>query len=260
MGIKGAILGDIIGSKWEFCGCKDPYKVELFDDKNFFTDDTILSCATKYSIDNNISFESAYRTFSEKYLHYYGAGWGNNFRKWIMREDHKQSFGNGSAMRVGYIGDYFDSISDVVDMAKESAKTTHDTEDGVNGATAVAFMCYFAKHQKRGGTELQVIKEILMHYCDYVYPDYAGWTLNDYRNNYRWSCSCKKSVHIAVRCIYESNSFEECMRNVLSIYCDADTICAIAGSIAEHIFGLPEYADEKLNYYLDAFLCSVVYS
>ena len=80
------------------------------------------------------------------------------------------------------------------------------------------------------------------------------------RNNYRWSCSCKKSVHIAVRCIYESNSFEECMRNVLSIYCDTDTICAIAGSIAEHIFGLPEYADEKLNYYLDAFLCSVVYS
>lgn len=250
MGIKGAILGDIIGSKWEFCGCKNPQDVKLFDKDNFFTDDTILSCATKYALDHNITFSDAYKYFGKSYLGYAGAGWGSNFYQWIVGGNHRQSIGNGSAMRVGYLIDYGVGENTIFDLAVKTAQTTHNTDDGIMGATTVAHLGFQAKH---GAT-----KDDLLKCADYLYPEYKGWDLDRYRSDYIWSELCRDSIHLAVRCIYESNDFESCMRKVLSVKCDTDTICAIAGSIAEEIYGTPDYADEMLRYYLDDFLSSIV--
>ena len=246
MGVKGAILGDIIGSKYEFSGCNNPETCKLITNRNFFTDDTILSLAVKWAIDNCIDFSTAYYVFAQHYKNYRLAGWGNNFKKWVYDGGvgHRQSLGNGSAMRVGYISDYSRDIDFVTSVATDSAKPTHYTNEGIRGAVTTAVCSAMAK---RGNS-----KDEILDYAMTQYGTAVDKTLTDFKKDYRWSCKCEKSVPLAIRCFYESTNFESCMRNVLSIYCDSDTICAIAGNIAESYYGVTiENEDEILRDFLD---------
>jgi len=253
MGIKGAILGDIIGSKYEFTGCKNPHTCELITPENFFTDDTILSVATKYAIDNCTSFDYAYKYFTSKYRSYPSAGWGTNFIRWAFYGGmgHRQSIGNGSAMRVGYISDYTTDLDFIKNLAKESAETTHNTVEGITGAVVTAVCSAMARVGES--------KDEILKYSEKAYGIMVQKPLSYYRVNYEWSELCRNSVPLAIRCFYESTDFESCMRNILSIYCDSDTIGAIAGNIAESYYGktIPNEDDVLINK-LDPFMCEVL--
>lgn len=233
MAIKGAIIGDIIGSQYEF---RKPMEFDnktaiLLSENCKFTDDTVLSLATKYAIKHNISFAD------EPY----------------------GSYGNGSAMRVSFVADYYDSMQDVVENASKTAECTHNHPEGIKGAVVVAMCIWMAKHG--------ISKEDILNYAIGQYPKdkYAyspELTLDEIREIYHWNDNCQGSVPAAIRCVYEANTYTEFIRNVLSLKCDADTLCAIGGGIAEELFDnrkdeILQSADQILERYLDDYLMKV---
>lgn len=251
MGIKGAILGDIIGSAWEFDPCKNPYKCKLFNGKSMFTDDTILTVAVKYAIDNGIPYEESFRLFGDRYVGTFHGMFGRNFHKWIFRDPtFRQSIGNGSAMRVSYVGEYYDSLDEIVKQARASAESTHNTEDGIRGAVVTAVCMYMA----RNGYDK---KQIYDYICS-EYPKYADWTLDKYQKEYKHTELCRDAIHLAGLAFYLSDDFESCMRHIISVPCDTDTICAIAGAFAEEYYGTTGIPDKVMYKYLDKTLTSVM--
>ena len=137
----GAVLGDIAGSKWEFVGIDGYYEegMKLFQNDSFYTDDTVLAAATKWAIINGCDYGEAYRLFFE---HYPDCSYGGMFRVWAQSSEPKpyNSCGNGSAMRVGYIGECFNSEEKVIEEAAKSAECTHNHPEGIKGAVGTA-MC-----------------------------------------------------------------------------------------------------------------------
>lgn len=251
MGIKGAILGDIIGSAWEFNPCKNPYTCVLFNSRTKFTDDTILSCATKFALDSGMTYERAYRLFSDRYVFTDNGMFGRNMHKWIFGDTtFRQSIGNGSAMRVSYIGQYFDDLDVIQKEAELSAKVTHDTEDGIKGAVVTATCMWMARNGKTK-------KDIYDYICS-EYQEYADWDLKRYQKEYKHTELCKDAIHLAGLAFYLSDDFESCMRHIISVPCDADTICAIAGAFAEEYYGDTGFSDELIENYLDNFLWQVL--
>lgn len=261
MAIKGAILGDIIGSQYEFkrpdnFDCKT---ATLLSDKCKFTDDTVMSIATKYAIEHNIPFAQAYQFFGLKYR---DVGYGSRFAEWIDEQEDEPygSYGNGSAMRVSFIADYFNTIDKVIKYAEKSAECTHNHPEGVKGATVTAMCIWMAKN---GHTQDDILQYAIKYYPKEKYSYSAAFSLDEIRQNYCWNETCQGSVPVAIRCVCEANSYTEFIRNVLSLKCDTDTLCAIGGGIAEELFDnsddkVLKSADTILEHYLDDYLLSVL--
>jgi ADP-ribosylglycohydrolase len=174
------------------------------------------------------------------------------FRKWLVDSNPQPygSYGNGSAMRVSFIGEYYETIDEVIQHARESAQVTHNHPQGIKGAIVTAITVFMAKH---GSTKEEIFNYVNNFYSDEEVYKYPTWmSLDEMRKIYRWDETCQGSVPAAFRCIYEANSYEEFIRNVYSLPCDRDTLCAIGGSVAEELFGLGNInKDEILNQYLD---------
>ncbi len=235
----GAILGDITGSLYEFSKPQgfDHRKVVLFTPLNRFTDDTVLTVATKYALLNNMPYARAYSMFGRRYRK---AGYGTLFLRWLDAGSSKGygSFGNGAAMRVSFIGHYFNTLEEVERAAEESAICTHSHPLGIAAAKATAGMIYLARnnHSK---------KEITKYLKDrYHYK--VNIPLAFYKPFGKFDATADGSMPIVIRCFLESDSWEHCMRNAFSIKCDTDTICCIAGGIAEAYFGKTGMNDQEL--------------
>lgn len=226
----GSILGDIVGSRFEFSKPKgfNAKTVELFTDDCFFTDDTVMSIATKYAILSGCSYRMAYTELGKKYP---SVGYGTMFKKWLNDPTHKpyNSYGNGSAMRVGFIGEHFQTLEEVKREARESASCTHNHPEGMQGAEATAVCVYLARHG--------CSKREIASYMRRCYGYNVDTPLRLRRPFSKFDIRCNKTVPLAVRCFLESNDWESCMRNVLSITCDTDTVGCIAGGIAEAYYG-----------------------
>ena len=253
MAIIGAILGDISGSQYEFRrpGNLNWKKCELFTDRCYFTDDTVMTLAAKYAIQNNTPFADAYREFGRKYP---DIGYGGMFDTWI-RDNTRQaygSFGNGSAMRCSYIGEYFNNEKDVIEQATKSAECTHDHPEGIKGAVVTAMCIYMAR---TGAGKTDILNYAKSKYPKDEYKYSVEYKLDDYRDSYKWDVTCQGSVPVAIRCFLESDDYESFLRNVYSLPCDMDTLCAIGGGIAEEFYKgtgfdnrylLEEYLDHQL--------------
>lgn len=284
MAIKGAIIGDIIGSAFEFnnilakenirpqdivlsikdgtiyCGINDN-KTAILSTKDFeFTDDTVLTLATKYAILHGKTFGECYNKFGNKYRH---KGFGGMFLEWLDSEDKQPygSYGNGSAMRISYLADcYGRGYSSLVDKVRESAECTHNHPEGIKGAIVTAVCIAMAK-QGRSKEDI-----LTFSICEYPKEQYAyspEIPLSEMREYYAWNDYCQGSVPAAIRCVYEAKSYTEFIRNVLSLKCDTDTLCAIGGGIAEELFDnsadpILTHADEILNKYLDDYLLDIL--
>lgn len=262
MAIKGAIIGDIIGSQYEF------HKPMEFDNKTAillsenckFTDDTVLSIATKYAIQHNISFTEAYKFFGLKYR---DVGYGNLFCDWLDSDKNEPyySYGNGSAMRVSFIADYFNTIDNVIECAKKSAECTHNHPEGIKGAIVTAVCIWMAKNSCKKD---EILQYVIKQYPKDEYAYSAVLSLDEIRRNYLWNATCQGSVPVAIRCVYEANNYTGFVRNVLSLNCDTDTLCAIGGGIAEELFDnsrdeVFQSSDLILKQYLDDYLLKVFY-
>lgn len=236
MAIIGAILGDIAGSQYEFNSMR-PADLEwkhcdLFTDNCFFTDDTVMTLAAKKAIKNNMPFPDAYRELGRSYPN---SGYGGMFMSWLYLDYDKpyNSFGNGSAMRCSYIGEHFNTQSEVIEWATKSAECTHNHPEGIKGAVVTAMCIYMAK---TGASKPEIYEYAKRQYPKSDYKYGVEYSLEDYRKTYRWDVTCQGSVPVAIRCFLESDDYESFIRNVFSLPCDMDTLCAIGGGVAEEFY------------------------
>jgi ADP-ribosylglycohydrolase len=223
----GAIAGDIIGSIYEF----EPIKRKdfpLFDEDCFFTDDTVLTIAVADVVLHGGSYTDQFLIY---YRQYPDAGYGGYFHKWALSEDPKPygSYGNGSAMRVSPVGFAFDDLTTVLAEAKRSAEVTHDHPEGIKGAQAVAAAILLA----RKGID----KAGLRSYLEQTFGYDLSRSVDAIRPEYYFDETCQGTVPAALISVLNSNSFEDAIRNAISLGGDSDTLACIAGSIAEAFYG-----------------------
>lgn len=225
----GAIIGDIVGSKYEFDNIKT--KDFFFVSKGCtFTDDTVMTVAVARALirmDKERCFFKAALVEEMKSLgnKYNNAGYGGRFYLWLFGDDTEPyySFGNGSAMRVSPCGYYAKTMEEALNLAKESAEVTHNHPEGIKGAQAVAAAIFLAKNKSS--------KEEIREYIEKeFYP--LERTLDEIRPDYEFNETCQGSVPEAITAFLESENFEDAIRNAVSLGGDSDTIAAIAGSIA----------------------------
>lgn len=239
----GAILGDIAGSRFEFSRPTgfDHRTVTLFGSGCRYTDDTVLTVATRVAVLTGIPYAKAYGRFGRMYR---GVGYGTLFQHWLDNHSEKGygSYGNGAAMRVSFIADHFETLEKVEEEAKKSAVCTHDHESGWKAAVAVAGTVFLA----RQGADK---KELARYFRRFGYE--TKKPLWAYRPGAKFDATADGSVPLAFRCFLESTCWETCIRNVFSVKCDTDTVACIAGGIAEAFYGktVPNEA-EILRQYL----------
>ena len=227
----GTIAGDVIGSVYERAPVKRT-DFPLFSTESRFTDDTVLTVATAHALLTGQPYADAYHEFGNRYPN---AGYGGAFRQWLARPDRTpyNSFGNGSAMRVGPVGLAMHTADEVLAEAVRSAAATHDHTEGIRGAQAVALATFLAK---TGHTKDAIRQEI---------ETQLGYdlsrTLGEIRPRYEYDATCQGSVPEAITAFLESDGVESAIRLAISLGGDADTQAAIAGGIAEAFYGgVPE--------------------
>jgi len=225
----GAIIGDIVGSIYEFNNHRSK-DFELFQQHSRFTDDTILTIATADALMTDQDFAGKYRSYGRKYP----SSYGSMFKQWI-HDDSKgpyNSFGNGSAMRVSPVAWAFDTEEEVLAMAEATAIVTHDHPEGIKGAQATALAILWARH---GKTPNQIVSDI-----ETTFGYDISTPIDEIREFYEFDVTCQGTVPEALRCFVEAEDFEDAIRNAISIGGDSDTLAAITGSIAEATWGVPE--------------------
>jgi type I restriction enzyme M protein len=243
----GTIIGDTVGSIWEFHPTKSK-DFEFLSDKNFFTDDSVMTLAIAKSLteckeDYSDLQEITIRNMRELGMKYPDAGYGRMFGCWIMSDNPHPyySCGNGSAMRVSPCGEVAKSIEEAKLLAKLVTEITHNHPEGLKGAEATAVAVYMAKNGKS-------INEIKQYINDNYYS--MNFSIDEIRKSYHFDGTCQGTVPQALMSFFDAKDYEDCIRNAISIGGDADTLGAIAGTIAEYHFGIPEDLRNKGLKYL----------
>lgn len=253
----GAILGDIVGSIYEFDNIKTK-EFEFFDEKCYFTDDTVLTAAIAEAL---MQYESIDKNniedFREKLIdvmHQIGGdyprcGFGGHFRMWVLLKDRTpyNSYGNGSAMRVSSVGWYAKTLEETEMIARATADVSHNHPEGIKGAVATAGAVFLA----RTGATMDEIKKYISKYYT------INFTIDEIRPVYIFNETCQETVPQAMQAFFESNSFEDAIRNAISIGGDSDTLAAITGAVAEAYYGIPDHLKESALSYLDERLLDI---
>ena len=256
--ILGAIVGDVVGSCYEFNNIKTK-KFELVSKFSNYTDDTVMTLAIAHalckwkkgsSIDES-DFEQevikAMRKFGKKYPH---AGYGVGFLTWLCSEKPEpyNSWGNGSAMRVSPVAWYFEDLETVERFAEISARVTHNHPEGIKGAQATAAAIFLA----RTGKSKQEIKD----YIQGKYHYNLNRTCDEIRPNYSFNESCQETVPEAIIAFLEGENFEDAVRTAVSLGGDCDTLTDITAAIAQGMWGIPKEIEDSVLEVLDDFLRS----
>ena len=245
----GAIIGDIAGSRFEFDNRRSK-EFELFAPSCRPTDDSIMTIAVAQALmesgeDAEALSHCAVDWMQELGRRYPNCGFGGMFRRWIHSDDPAPygSYGNGAAMRISPVGFYARSEDEVKRLSRAVTAISHDHPEGLKGAEATAMAIYLA----RTGMDKAQIRERIER--DYYR---IGFTLDEIRPTYRFNETCQNSVPQALEAFFESESFEDAIRNAISIGGDSDTIAAIAGGIAEAYYGIPEEIAKGAESYLES--------
>lgn len=245
----GAIIGDIVGSLYEFRSDKTK-SFPLFSPGCSPTDDSLMTMAVGVTcVSADIHNESEFKhtlalMMREIGRQYPDAGYGDRFFDWLMSDTMGPygSYGNGSAMRVSPVAYVAETLDEAETLAKWSAEVTHDHPEGIKGAQAVAAAIYLAKE----GHD----KDEIRAYIEEKYYD-LDFTLDEIRPSYSFDVTCMGSVPQAIMCFLEAEDFEDTVRNAISLGGDGDTIGAMAGAIAEAYFGVPDELQEEAMGYMD---------
>lgn len=237
----GAILGDIIGSPFEFDRGDKTKDFKLFSRRSHFTDDSVMTlavCEALLKVGQNAAVKeiedaviTSMQSWGRRYPH---EGYGGYFRCWLTARHPEpyNSFGNGSAMRVSAAGWLYDSLEKTRVVAKATANVTHNHPEGIKGAEATASAIFMA----RNGSSKEEIKKYIENEFHYD----LNRTLDEIRPSFHMDETCQKTVPEAIIAFLEARDFEDAIRNAVSLGGDTDTLGAITGSIAEAYFGISE--------------------
>ena len=255
----GAIIGDIVGSRFEFDRGNKSREFELFGKGCEYTDDTVMTVAVAEALMD--AGKDADEKKIKKYLirslkkwgqKYPDAGYGARFIDWVLSDDSKPygSYGNGSGMRVSPAGWLYDSMERTREVARWTSEITHNHPEGIKGAESTAAAIFLA----RNGASLKEIS----NYIEKEFGYDLSRTLDEIRPTYHHVEDCMKTMPEAFECFLESESYESCLRNVMYIGGDTDTLCAIAGAIAEAYWGIPEEMIKKAEKYISEDIKAVI--
>ncbi len=245
----GAIIGDIVGSPYEFDRGDKSEDFPLFSETSAPTDDSVLTLAVAEGLVSAAGqgLEAARESVIESMVlwgHAYPyAGYGARFRGWLDDPVPYGSFGNGSAMRVSSVGWLFDTMDDVLAYAGMTAAVSHDHPEGVKGAQATAAAIFLT----RTGMEKEDLKSFIQSTFDYD----LNRTLAEIRPTYRHVETCQWTVPEAITAYLEGGTFEDVLRKAVSLGGDSDTLTAIAASIAEARYPVPEWIFSEAHARMD---------
>lgn len=255
----GAIIGDIVGSRFEFDRGPWTKEFEFFTPDNEWTDDTVMTRAIAEALMScdrdadeatikNACIKSM-KKWGKKYPH---AGYGGRFIKWVLSDNPQPygSWGNGSAMRVSAAGILYDTLERTREVARMTAEVTHNHPEGIKGAECTAAVMFLA----RTGKSKAEIK-------DYVVSEFGydvTLTVDEMRPLHKHDESCMDTLPKALISFFEGVSFEDVIRNAVSLGGDTDTIAAIAGAMAEAFYGVPDEMKKIARGYLEEDMLNVV--
>lgn len=241
----GAIIGDIVGSRFEF-GAAPEKDFKLFTDECSYTDDTICTVAIADAVLNHRGYKESLLDWCSRYPDPMGA-YGSMFYEWLHADDPQpmNSFGNGSAMRVSPIGWLFNEWEEVIAEAKKSAEVSHNHPEGIKGAQCIAEVICWLKNMRYSKQDLEI-----------KVSKFYGYELPPMRDILKigaqghFDGTCQETVPMALRCFMDANDFEEAVR--LAVLCDGDTDtkACITGSVAEAYYEVPDWMVEKAFSYL----------
>ena len=234
----GAIIGDVVGSVYEFDNIRTT-EFDLIDKRAYFTDDTVCTIAF---MDFFLHAPKYDEETAVKYLHkwtnkYPNAGYGGRFWNWVHSSNPQpyNSYGNGSAMRISSVGYVAKSLKEVEELVEIVTKITHGHPEGIKGAMVVAKCIYLSRVE-------DVDKSDLWEYVRSEYPVLSTFDYEDLVKYNRFDETCQGSVPQALYCFLYSENFEDCLRTTISIGGDSDTLAAISCAVAEAYYqeGIPE--------------------
>ena len=251
----GAMIGDIVGSTFEF----NNHRSKVFRFFRFdcaFTDDSVMTTAVARALlMGHAADDARFREDLIDVMHEYGerypdCGFGGMFGRWLIsgsREPYN-SFGNGSAMRVSPVAWVAKSLGECEHLAALTASVTHNHEEGIRGAVCTAGAAYLA----RTTHDMEAVRAyVARHYT-------IDFTLDEIRDTYRFNETCQKTVPQAMQAFFESTGFEDAIRNAISVGGDSDTLAAITGAVAEAYYGIDKGMREAALCFLDDFLKETV--
>lgn len=245
-GIIGAICGDVIGSAYEFHPMED-YNFEPFVKRTHVTDDSVATLAVAKWLMGDRSSDSLVRSFLGVCNCHPNAGYGPNFKKWLRGKDHSPYGGrtNGAMMRASACGWAANSLEEALDLGKRSAEVSHNSEEGIQGAQSVAAAIYLL----RTGHSKAEVKEYVEKNFDYN----LDMTLAEHRAIRSKDYTCHVSGPQAFRSWLEADTYEQTIRNAVTLRTDADTVADIAGALAAATPGMevPMEWAEKVIMMLD---------
>ena len=265
----GAIIGDIVGSRYEYWRHNMLSKdFPLFDSDCRFTDDTVMTLATAEACITGFDYESNkpedIKFVSDTYKKWCRAfpnrGYGNRTRAWYNSDDVVSphlSFANGAAMRISPVAWFSKTLQETQEKAKFLSAITHD-DDGVKGAQAIASALFMSI--KREGEDYpkkeRSTKEEIKNYIETVYGYNLSISLSDadkvYRHRKPTRSQASKSVPAALLAFLYGTDFEDVIRTAISMGGDSDTIAAMAGGIAEAYYGIPQNIQKQISDYMSA--------
>lgn len=245
----GAIIGDIVGSRFEWRDCKSK-EFELFGRGCEPTDDSVMLLAVAKAI---VECDGDYADLSERAIAcmrelgraYPHAGYGGSFARWLVARNPQpyNSYGNGAGMRVGPCGFAAATLEEAKALSAAVTRVTHDHPEGMKGAEAIATAVWLAK----SGADKDAIREYIV---GSYYP--LDFTIDGIRKEYGFDVSCQGSVPVALEAFLESSDFEDAIRIAVSVGGDSDTIAAMTGAVAEAYYGVPAVIVDAVIGYLDA--------
>ena len=250
--MMGAIIGDIVGSIYEFNNHRSK-EFPLFGKGCFPTDDSIMTIAIgqalvdyQNGLQKDLS-DAAIARMTEIGRFYPACGFGGRFFNWIFGNEHKpyNSFGNGAAMRVSGVVGCDVTLEEALKLSDKVTEISHNHPEGIRGARATVELAWGAKNGYN-------LAELTMRARKYYKRDFLGeFRCDNIRKNYRFNETCQETVPQAIEAFLEATSFEDAIRNAISLGGDSDTLAAITGTIAEWYFGIPENMAIEATRYLD---------
>lgn len=241
----GALIGDYCGSiyEWNNTHEESPDSIEILKNGKF-TDDSVLTVAIMEWLvsTGGENSKELIEYLKDWATNYPDAGYGGKFKTWVLSDSDKSinSYGNGAGMRVSPCAFYANTLEECLDLAKKSAEVTHNHEEGIKGAQAIAEAIYLA----RSGAGKQDMKRILEE--DFKY-DLSKPISEIGTKSHKFDATCQVTVPEAIICFLESYDFIDCIRKSIWIGGDSDTIAAMACSIAEPYYGLPHFIMEDMK-------------
>jgi type I restriction enzyme M protein len=262
----GAIIGDVVGSRFEWNNHKDKH-FELFTEDCRMTDDSIMTLAVAKALletekakksvvdgqERNNEYYILLEKFSIQYMQAFGrrypdCGFSRAFFQWIISDDPQpyNSFGNGAAMRISPVAYVGRTQKEIQALSETVTGVSHNHAEGLKGAEATATAIFMARS---GLSKVDIRNRIADNYYS------LDFTLDGIRDSYRFTTDCQATVPQAIAAFLESTSFEDAIRNAVSLGGDSDTLAAITGAIAEAYYGIPEgIKAQALTYFVEELL------